>query len=144
MQVLCGDELARRKQQAISRRLRLARIGQQATPVEFDFTASPNPLAAQIRNLASLRWLHGGEPVVLYGPVRAGKTHTTQGLGHQAIGQDPDVRFLTPSRLLADLAGGRVDRTWTNVYASSPGRTSSSPTTSACASRTSPEPTGRY
>lgn len=112
LQVLCEDELARRGQQAMTRRLRRARFEQQVTIEEFDFAASPKLPAAQIRDLAALRWLHAGESVVLYGPVGVGKTHIAQGLGHLAIRQGADVRFLKTSRLLADLAGGHADRTW--------------------------------
>jgi DNA replication protein DnaC len=112
LQVLCEDELARRGQQAMTRRLRRARFEQQVTLEEFDFAASPKLPAAQIRDLAALRWLHAGESVVLYGPVGVGKTHIAQGLGHLAIRHGADVRFLKTSRLLADLAGGHADRTW--------------------------------
>jgi DNA replication protein DnaC len=35
----------------------------------FDFAASPKLPAAQIRDLAALRWLQSGESVILYGPV---------------------------------------------------------------------------
>ena len=41
--------------------------------------------AAQIRDLAALRWLHAGESVVLTGPVGVGKTHVAQALGHPPI-----------------------------------------------------------
>ncbi|MER6617845.1 hypothetical protein ABT276_31965 [Streptomyces xantholiticus] len=40
-----------------------------ATLVGFAFTASPKLPAAQIRDLAALRWLHSGESVILFGPV---------------------------------------------------------------------------
>ncbi|MCE7003120.1 IS21-like element helper ATPase IstB [Kibdelosporangium philippinense] len=112
LQVLCEDELARLGQQAMTRRLRRARFEQQVTLEEFDYTASPKLPAAQIRDLAALRWLHAGESVVLYGPVGVGKTHIAQGLGHLAVRHGADVRFLKTSRLLADLAGGHADRTW--------------------------------
>ena len=39
----------------------------------FDFTASPKLPAAQIRDLAALRWLHARESLILYGPVGVGK-----------------------------------------------------------------------
>ncbi|MBD2895320.1 hypothetical protein amrb99_42550 [Actinomadura sp. RB99] len=78
----------------------------------FDFDALPKLPAAQIRDLAALRWLHAGESVILYGPVGVGKTHIAQALGHVAIRQGADVRFLETSRALADLAGGHADRTW--------------------------------
>ena len=112
LQVLCHDEIARRESQAITRRLRRAQFDHQVTLEEFDYQASPKLPAAQIRDLAALRWLSAGESVVLYGPVGVGKTHVAQGLGHLAIRQGAEVRFLKTSRLLATLAGGHADRTW--------------------------------
>jgi DNA replication protein DnaC len=72
LQVLCEDEISRRQATAIHRRLRKARFEEQATLEGFDFTASPKLPAAQIRDLAALRWLHAGESVILYGPVGHG------------------------------------------------------------------------
>jgi DNA replication protein DnaC len=112
LQVLCHDEITRRESQAITRRLRRAQFDQQATLEEFDFAASPKLPAAQIRDLAALRWLAAGESVVLYGAVGVGKTHVAQALGHLAIRQGAEVRFAKTSRVLATLAGGHADRTW--------------------------------
>jgi DNA replication protein DnaC len=112
LQVLCHDEIARRDTQAMARRLRRARFEQQATLEEFDFGASPKLPAAQIRDLAALRWLHAGESVILYGPVGVGKSHIAQALGHLAVRHQAEVRFTKTSRALADLAGGHADRTW--------------------------------
>jgi DNA replication protein DnaC len=69
LQVLCEDEIARRQTMSMTRRLRKARFEEQATLEGFDFTASPKLPAAQIRDLAALRWLHAAESVILYGPV---------------------------------------------------------------------------
>ena len=112
LQVLCQDEITRRESVALERRLRRAKFEQQATLEGFDFTASPKLPAAQIRDLAALRWLHSGESVILFGPVGVGKTHVAQALGHQAVRQGANVRFAKTSRVLAELAGGHADRTW--------------------------------
>jgi DNA replication protein DnaC len=112
LQVLCEDEISRRESMSMTRRLRKARSGEQATLEGFDFTASPKLPAAQIRDLAALRWLTAGESVILSGPVGAGKSHVAQALGHLAIRHGHDVRFLRTSRALAHLAGGHADRTW--------------------------------
>jgi DNA replication protein DnaC len=112
LQVLCHDEITRRDTMSMQRRIRRARFEQQATLEEFDFAASPKLPAAQIRDLAALRWLHAGESIVLYGPVGVGKSHVAQALGHLAIRQGADVRFTKTSRALADLAGGHADHTW--------------------------------
>jgi DNA replication protein DnaC len=111
--VLCQDEISRRETMSIHRRIRRAHFDEQVTLEGFDFTASPKLPAAQIRDLAALRWLHTGESVILYGPVGVGKTHIAQALGHLAIRHGADVRFLKTSRVLADLAGGHADGTWT-------------------------------
>jgi DNA replication protein DnaC len=112
LQVLCGDEIARRDSQAVTRRIRRAMFEQQATLEGFDFAASPKLPAAQIRDLAALRWLRAGESVIVYGPVGVGKSHIAQGLGHLAIRQGADVRFAKTSRVLATLAGGHADHSW--------------------------------
>jgi DNA replication protein DnaC len=96
----------------MQRRIRGARFEQLSTLEEFDFGASPKLPAAQIRDLAALRWLHAGESVILYGPVGVGKSHVAQALGQLAIRQQAEVRFTKTSRALQDLAGGHADRTW--------------------------------
>jgi len=73
LQVLCYDEITRRDTMSWQRRLRRARFEQNTTLEEFDFHASPKLPAAQIRDLAALRWLQAGESVVLHGPVGVGK-----------------------------------------------------------------------
>jgi DNA replication protein DnaC len=112
LQVLCHDEITRRENMGIARRLRRARFEHPTTLEEFDFATSSKLPAAQIRDLAALRWLQGGESVILHGPVGVGKTHIAQALGHLAVRRGADVRFTKTSRALADLAGGHADRTW--------------------------------
>src|SRR5664279_2762315 len=82
LQVLCEDEIGRRETAALTRRIRRAKFEEQVTLEGFDFTANPKVPAAQIRDLAALRWLAAGESVILYGPVGVGKTHVAQALGH--------------------------------------------------------------
>lgn len=111
LQVLCHDEISRRETTAITRRTRRARVEQTLTLEGFDFAAAPKPPAAQIRDLAALRWLHAGESVILYGPVGVGKTHITQALAHLAIRAGAEARFTKTSRALAELADGHADGT---------------------------------
>jgi len=112
LQVLCDDEITRRQAMSMARRIRRAHFDEQSTLEGFDFTASPKLPAAQIRDLAALRWLHARESVILYGPVGVGKSNIAQSLGHLAIRHGADVRFLKTSRALAHLAGGHADHTW--------------------------------
>ena len=112
LQVLCEDEISRRQSMSLARRIRRARFETETTLEGFDFGASPKLPAAQIRDLAALRWLAAGESVILYGPVGVGKSHVAQALGHLAVRSGAEARFLKTSRALAHLAGGRADRTW--------------------------------
>ena len=112
LQVLCEDEIGRRESAALTRRIRRARFEEQVTLEGFDFAANPKVPAAQIRDLAALRWLAAGESVILFGPVGVGKTHVAQALGHLVARRGGEVRFAKTSRVLADLAGGHADRTW--------------------------------
>lgn len=112
LQVLCEDEISRRHTTALHRRIRRARFEEQATFEGFDFTVNPKLPAAQLRDLAALRWLQAGESVILFGPVGVGKTHIAQALGHLAVRAGAETRFIKTSRALADLAGGRADHTW--------------------------------
>jgi DNA replication protein DnaC len=112
LQILCDDEITRREQVAMGRRLRRARFDTETTLEGFDFSANSKLPAAQIRDLAALRWLQAGESIILYGAVCVGKTHVAQTMGHLAIRAGAEVRFHKTSRILADLAGGHADRTF--------------------------------
>ncbi len=112
LQGLCEDELARRDAAGIERRVRAARFEQVSAIEDFDFTYNPKIPAAQIRDLATLRFVEAGESVILHGPMGVGKSMIAQALGHQACRRGYAVAFTTTSRLLADLAGGHADRTW--------------------------------
>jgi DNA replication protein DnaC len=112
LQVLCADEVARRDAAGLERRIKAARFEQAATIEQFDFAFNPKIPAAQIRDLATLRFVEAGESVILHGPVGVGKSMIAQALGHAACRRGYSVAFTRTSRLLADLAGGHADRTW--------------------------------
>jgi DNA replication protein DnaC len=112
LQSLCEDELARRDATGLERRLRAAHFEQTCVIEDFDFAYNPKIPAAQIRDLATLRFVDAGESVILHGPVGVGKSMIAQALGHQACRRGYTVAFTKTSRLLADLAGGHADRTF--------------------------------
>lgn len=110
--VMCADQVARRDTAGLERRVKAARFEQTTTIEEFDFSFNPKIPAAQIRDLATLRFLDAGESVILHGPVGVGKSMIAQALGHAACRRGHSVVFTKTSRLLADLAGGHADRSW--------------------------------
>jgi DNA replication protein DnaC len=109
---LCQDEIARREAVGVIRRVKAAHFEVLASIEEFDFKFNPKIPAAQIRDLATLRFMESGESIILHGPVGVGKTMIAQALGHQAARRGHSVLFTKTSRLLADLAGGHADRSW--------------------------------
>jgi len=113
LQVLCQDELARREAAATSRRLRAAHLPAGATLEGFDFSYNPKLPVAQVRDLARLEFIAAGEGLCLYGPVGVGKTHLAAALAHQACRRGLEATFMTASRMLADLAGGHADGSFT-------------------------------
>jgi DNA replication protein DnaC len=113
LHALLVDEIERRDAAALERRIRAARFETTATIEEFDFSFNAKTPTAAIRDLATLRFVDAGESVILHGPVGVGKTHIAQALGHAACRRGYTCAFTKTSRLLADLAGGHADRSWT-------------------------------
>lgn len=113
LQVLCQDELARREAAATSRRLRAAHLPAGATLEGFDFSYNQKLPVAQVRDLARLEFIAAGEGLCLYGPVGVGKTHLAAALAHQACRRGYEATFVTASRMLAELAGGHADGSFT-------------------------------
>jgi DNA replication protein DnaC len=113
LHALLVDEIERRDAAALDRRIRAARFETTTTIEEFDFSFNPKTPTAAIRDLATLRFVDAGESVILHGPVGVGKTHIAQALGHAACRRGYTCAFTKTSRLLADLAGGHADRSWT-------------------------------
>ena len=112
IEVLCADETTRRDAAGLERRLRAAHFEQAATIEDFDFTYNPAIPAATIRDLATLRFLEAGESLILHGPVGVGKSMIAQALGHAACRRGHTAVFTKTSRLLADLAGGHADHSF--------------------------------
>lgn len=109
---LLADEATRRDSTGLERRVRAARFEQTCAIEDFDFSFNPKIPAPQIRDLATLRFVEAGESVILHGPVGVGKTMVAQAIGLAACRRGYSVAFTKTSRLLADLAGGHLDRSF--------------------------------
>jgi DNA replication protein DnaC len=85
LETLVEDELARRRDSLLSRRIKLAQFPFQATLDTFDFTFNSDIPKRTIKDLASSRFVHQNESVLLIGPPGTGKTHIAVALGLLAI-----------------------------------------------------------
>lgn len=104
LSLLVEDELQKRKDRLLERRLRAARFPERKTLDTFDFAFNPTVSKQQILDLASCRFVHSAEGVLLLGPPGVGKTHLSIALGVSAIEKGYSVYYRSIFDLTEDLA----------------------------------------
>jgi DNA replication protein DnaC len=72
---LAQAELGARREQTVERNIRRARFPFVKTLDQFDFACQPSINEAQVRDLATVRFVAHGENVLLLGPPGVGKPH---------------------------------------------------------------------
>lgn len=98
------EEVAAKREKAISMRTQLARFPYVKTLEAFDFKYQPSLDEKQIRELASCRFIDNGDNCVLLGPPGVGKTHIAVALGLKAVEAGYRVLFVPATALIASLA----------------------------------------
>lgn len=102
---LVEDELARRRDRLLTRRLKQAHFPFVRTMDEFDFGFNPGLDKRQVKELGSGTFVARRENVLLLGPPGVGKTHLAVAFGMSAIHQGFSVLY----RSVFDMAGELVD-----------------------------------
>jgi DNA replication protein DnaC len=109
---LLEDEVERRAQKQLTRRLQRAAVNSTKTLETFDFNFNPALNRQQVLQLASCEFIREKHNLLIYGPTGTGKTHLAHALVHEAARQGFDAIFTTTHKMLQHIHGGRADGTW--------------------------------
>lgn len=103
--LLVHDELARRKDRLIERRIKSAGFRDRGKTLDnFDFAFNPKMDKKLIFELASGRFVTQHEDGLFLGPPGTGKSHLAQAIGHALIHQGIDVLYKEAHVLVEELA----------------------------------------
>jgi DNA replication protein DnaC len=115
--LLLDDELERRSQQRLIRRLKLSGCDEQKTLARFDFSAAPGLNRAFIQDLATCAFINRHENLLVTGPTGVGKTHLANAVAIEALKRDLRVLSRGTHRLLTDLHAARATGTYARFLA---------------------------
>jgi DNA replication protein DnaC len=101
---LVSDELGRRKENLLNRRIKQAHFPALKTLDDFDFSFNPVINKREINDLASCKFIHQAKNVLLVGPPGVGKTHLSLAIGLYAIQNGYTVYYRSAFDLVEDLA----------------------------------------
>ncbi|HAK54639.1 MAG TPA: hypothetical protein DCP38_04015 [Acidobacteria bacterium] len=109
---LVSDELQRRQDRLIARRLKQARFRDPDRSLEtFDCTFNAKMDRALIYELATARFVAQREDALFLGPPGTGKSHLAQAIGRAAIQQGYRVFYREAHGLLEEIADATLDGT---------------------------------
>lgn len=115
--LLVDAEMAERESRQNGARLKRAKLRQAATPEDIDFRHPRDLDRALFARLMTCRWVAEHQNVLLCGPTGVGKTFLACALANQACRQGHSALYVRLPRLLADLALGRGDGSYSKTLA---------------------------
>jgi DNA replication protein DnaC len=110
--LLLDDEIDRREQHRLRRRIKEAGLDEGKTLARFDFAAAPQVPKTLLADLALCRFVERGENVIFVGPTGTGKSHLAQALAHETIRRGYRALYRPLHTLLAGLHAARADGTY--------------------------------
>ena len=100
---LAEQEVSKREQNRIEKRIKAARFPMLKELADFDFSALPELNKAQVIDLSRGDYIRKREPIVFIGNPGLGKTHLAISLALSACRQGRKVRFWTAAGLVNEL-----------------------------------------
>lgn len=112
LSALVSDELQRRGDRLVARRIKQARFRDQGKTLDsFDFDFNKKMDRTMVFNLAAGHFLSSAEDALFLGPPGTGKSHLAQAIGHAAILQGWPVAYREAHVLVEELADAGLDGT---------------------------------
>jgi DNA replication protein DnaC len=115
--LLLDDELERRSQSRLARRLAQSGCNAHKTLAHFDYAAAPGINRSLISDLATCAYLPRHENILFSGPTGVGKSHLANALGIAALQRGFRVFSRSTHRLLADLQAARANGSQQRLFA---------------------------
>jgi DNA replication protein DnaC len=116
--LLVEAEWLRRENERLVRNLREAKLRlSQACLEDIDYSARRELDRAQIRQLATCRWVAEHQSVLITGATGTGKTYVACALAHQACRHGYRAVYRRTSRLFDELTLARADGTYARLLA---------------------------
>lgn len=112
LELILSDEITRREQGNLDRRLRQAGFEEVVTLEQWDDSAEVKYDRQLVQELFGLHFLQRHEHVLIVGPVGVGKSFLAQALGHAACRAGYSVLFSRVDTMLKQLAMARADYTF--------------------------------
>ena len=111
-------EYLERENRKLSRRIKGARLRQQACVENIKFGTERNLNKTKVLDLAKCGWVKSHQNMIITGPTGAGKSYLACALGHSACVKGYSVRYARVSRFLMELAVGRGDGSYEKMMKS--------------------------
>lgn len=112
LELLLGDEIQRRQDTAVDRRLRSAAVDIDQTFERFDWDAAITVDREKLRDLLSLEFIARKENILICGPVGVGKTFIANALAHSACRRGHKVLMLRATAMFKRLLQSRADNSY--------------------------------
>jgi DNA replication protein DnaC len=112
LELLLGDELQRRQDTAVDRRLRSAAVDIDQTFERFDWDAAITVDRDKLKELLSLEFIAHKENILICGPVGVGKTFIANALAHSSCRRGHKVLMLRATAMFKKLLQSRADNSY--------------------------------